>query len=84
LVGVALAWQFAFLLIARDVVRHRLFMLPAMVEKFSFAASVFALHARGRVPSLAVGFAAVDLMLGILFVIAFMASREHSAGDGGA
>ena len=34
--GVAVAWQCAFLLIARDVERFRPFMLPAMVEKVSF------------------------------------------------
>ena len=32
-IGVALAWQFVFLLIAHDVPRHRLLMLPAILEK---------------------------------------------------
>jgi hypothetical protein len=32
---VALAWQVAFLIIARDVQRYRLFMLPAILEKLS-------------------------------------------------
>src|SRR6476659_5533437 len=48
-IGVAVAWQFAFLLIARDVDRYRLIMLPAIVEKISFGAAVLVLFAQGRV-----------------------------------
>ena len=38
--GVTLAWQFLFLVIASDPIRHRTAMLPAMLEKASFAAAV--------------------------------------------
>jgi hypothetical protein len=38
-IGVTLAWQLAFLVIALDPVRDRLLMLPAMFEKFSFVAA---------------------------------------------
>ena len=33
---VALAWQFAFLVIGRDPIRFRPMMLPAMLEKFGY------------------------------------------------
>src|SRR5438552_4010753 len=33
-VGVGLAWQFAFLVIAQDPVRFRIMMLPSVLEKF--------------------------------------------------
>ena len=38
-IGVALAWQLFFFIIAKDPVRYRLGMLPAIVEKVSFAAA---------------------------------------------
>ena len=35
-VGVALAWQFVFLIISRDPVRYRLLMLPSILEKLAW------------------------------------------------
>ncbi len=69
--GVALAWQLAFLLIARDVVRYRLFMLPAVAEKLLFVLPVAMLWAQGRVAAPTLGFAAIDLLLAILFFVSF-------------
>ena len=37
-IGVALSWQFVFLLIARDVQRYRPLMLMGVLEKVSFRA----------------------------------------------
>src|SRR5260221_1172778 len=39
-VGLALAWQVAFLFIARDPVRYRPLMIPSMIEKFSYGGAV--------------------------------------------
>jgi hypothetical protein len=71
-VGVALAWQVAFLIISLDPPRYRLLMLPAMIEKFSFAGAVFVLLALRRVapPLLAAGL--FDFTLGVLFVAAYL------------
>src|SRR3954447_2834760 len=46
--GVAVAWQFAFLIIARDPVRHRPLMVPAVQEKASFGLPAVALWLGGR------------------------------------
>lgn len=75
-VGVALAWQFAFLIIARDVHRYRIFMLPAMAEKFLYSTSVFALFLNGRVSPFPVGPAALDFLLGVLFVVSFVSLKK--------
>src|SRR5258706_15256646 len=48
-VSVALAWQVAFLIIARDPVRYRLIMLPGILEKWGFAAGGIVLIASHRV-----------------------------------
>ena len=47
--GVTLAWQFMFLVIGSDPIRFRRAMLPAMVEKASFAVAIPTLYALERV-----------------------------------
>lgn len=75
-IGTALAWQFVFLLIARDVLRYRVFMLPAIAEKMLFSVPVFVLYALGRVPAMTVGAAALDFLLGLLFFAAWRSTRS--------
>lgn len=79
--GVALVWQVAFLLIARDVERYRPFMLVAVLEKLAFGLAAVALFAAARVPALVMVFGGIDLALGALFVLAHRATRP--AADAG-
>ena len=44
-----LAWQFAFLVIARDPVRFRLMMIPSVIEKFGYGASLLVLYFQQRI-----------------------------------
>jgi hypothetical protein len=74
-VGVTLAWQVAFLVIAQDPVRYRLFMLPAILEKASFGVASLVLYAQGRIPALLALFGIIDLALGVLFAEAFRRTR---------
>ena len=74
-IGVALAWQFVFLLIARDVERYRPLMLIGVVEKLSFGVAVAILYAWNRVSPGVLGAGVIDLALGALFVLAFHATR---------
>ena len=78
-IGVAFAWQFAFLVIARDPVRFRPLILPAALEKFLFTTSTFVLFAGGRVNGVTAGAAAVDLLLGTLFVVSYVRLAERIA-----
>jgi hypothetical protein len=71
-VGVAVAWQVAFLVIARDPVRFRPLMIPAVLEKASFGIAVALLFAAGRVSRTTLVFGILDLILGTLFVAAFL------------
>jgi hypothetical protein len=73
-IGVALAWQFAFLLIASDVKRYRMFMLPAVLEKLAFGVPAIVLHLQGRATALVAGFGAIDLLLAAGFVLAYLAT----------
>ena len=81
-VGCALAWQIAFVVMARDPVRFRPMMLPSMVEKFSYGIAVVALVLQGRTNRRDLVFAATDLTLGALFVAAWFATRERGSKDG--
>jgi hypothetical protein len=74
-VGVALAWQVAFLIVARDPVRYRLLMLPAILEKASFGIAALVLFAQQRVPGAVLVFGLIDLVWGALFGAAFRATR---------
>jgi hypothetical protein len=70
-VGLALAWQLAFFFIASDPVRYRPLMIPSMVEKFSYAAAVIILVLEARTNRSDLLFAGTDLLLGVLFVVAY-------------
>jgi len=75
-IGVALAWQFVFFVIACDVQRYRLLMLPAILEKLSFGVAALVLDAQGRAAALVAGAGLIDLFLALFFALAFRASRS--------
>ena len=79
-IGVAIAWQLVFLIIANDVVRYRPLMLAALVEKFSFAGAVAILYFMGRVSIGVLVAGTLDLILGGLFVVAYLATRASGRG----
>jgi hypothetical protein len=70
-VSVGLAWQVAFIVIAWDPVRFRLMIIPSILEKFGYGVSLIVLYLQNRLHSSDLTFAGVDLLLGVLFVIAF-------------
>jgi len=71
-VGVAVAWQFAFLVIARDPARYRLLMIPAVLEKLSFGIAALVLFTQQRIPAPALAGGLLDLVWAALFLIAFL------------
>lgn len=70
-IGVALAFQVAFLVIGTDPVRYRAMMIPSVIEKFSYGFACLALMAQGRLPGVVLVFACIDMALGSLFIISF-------------
>jgi hypothetical protein len=76
-VGVAVAWQLAFLVISRDPLRHRPLMLPSVVEKASFGIAGAVLFIQGRLSSFMFGAAMADSVLGVLFIIAWIATSTR-------
>jgi hypothetical protein len=70
--GCALAWQFAFAVIAKDPVRFRAMMIPSVFEKFSFAAAQTVLFMQHRLHPSDFFLGGIDALLGVLFLIAFI------------
>jgi hypothetical protein len=77
--AVALAWQVAFLVIGSNPVRFRPVMVLAMIEKFGFVATLAVLFAAGRISAVDAQPLWPDLVLGLLFVGAFRATRPGAA-----
>jgi len=78
-VGLTLAWQIAFLIISTNPERYRVFMIPSILEKFSYTIALIVLYSYGRIDSFLMWFAGIDGILGLLFLIAFLktAKPEH-------
>ena len=79
-VGVAVAWQAAFLVIARDPARFRPLMVPAVLEKATFGLAAVLLWLGGRLAALMLVAGLIDLTLGVLFVVAYV--RTAPGPDG--
>jgi hypothetical protein len=71
-VGVTLVWQLTFLFIAADPVRYRPLMIPAIFEKLVYSIPVIILVLQKRMRPSDLVFSAIDLSLGILFVLAYL------------
>jgi hypothetical protein len=81
--GVAVAWQVAFLIIARDPQRFRPIIPAAILEKLTFCVACVVLLALGRIPLIVAMGGAGDFILGTLFTISyFRLSRTRSSITG--
>jgi hypothetical protein len=79
--SVTMAWQIAFLLIGSSPARFRPLMIPSIIEKFGFVATVAMLHGQARITAADATAAAPDLLLGVLFIAAFVkTSRSDQPG----
>jgi hypothetical protein len=83
-IGVAIAWQIAFLIIGSNPARFRTFMIPAMIEKFGYVATLLFLYSQSRISALDMQPAIPDGLLGLLFVAAFLRTRTSGARSSGA
>ena len=69
--SVALAWQIAFLVIGSNPTRFRLLMIPTILEKLGYVATLLVLYSLGRISKMDASPALPDLVLGLLFIAAF-------------
>jgi hypothetical protein len=76
-ISVALAWQIAFLVIGSNPTRFRPLMIPSMLEKFGYVMTLAVLYGQTRISAADAQAAVPDLLLGILFIVAFAKTRPH-------
>ncbi len=69
--GVGIAWQIAFLIMAQDPIRFRPMIIPSVFEKFSFGIAAIVLFCQQQLPTMLLGEAVIDLVLGVLFMVAW-------------
>jgi hypothetical protein len=70
-VSVGLAIQIVFFVIARDPVRLRPMMIPSVLEKFGYGATLIALYLQHRLHPQDLALGGVDILFGALFLAAF-------------
>ncbi len=80
-VGLGLAWQVAFIIIATDPVRFRPLMIPSVLEKVSYGAAVIVLVLQQRMRKSDLVFADTDLLLGFLFIIAYFKTSSRATNE---
>ena len=78
-VGVALVWQFAFLVISRDVLRFRPLMPICVLEKVAFGVPCVLLYLQGRIGLDMLLPGCFDLTLGVFFLLAYRATAPHGS-----
>jgi hypothetical protein len=70
--AVALTWQLAFLVIAWNPMRFRPFILLGVVEKLSYVITLAVLYQQARISTDDAMAVLPDLLLGVLFLAAFI------------
>ena len=84
-IGIVVAWQLAFLLIARDPARFRALMPVTVIEKLAFGLPVILLYSHQRLTGTVLGFGILDLLWGALFAVSYLATsprRARTEGEG--
>ena len=77
-VGVTLVWQIAFLIIGSNPIRFRPLMIAAVLEKFSYMATMTTLYAQGRLAFGQFAIVSPDAILCVLFAVAFIKTPSEA------
>jgi len=75
-IGVALLWQLVFILIATDPARYRPIMAVTILEKMVYTIPVLILYSSGKATMSTLIPALVDPIFGVLFVTAYLKTRD--------
>jgi hypothetical protein len=70
-ISVGLAFQAVFFVIAGDPIRLRPMMIPSVLEKFGYGATLLVLYFQNRLHPQDLALGGVDLLFGVLFLAAF-------------
>jgi hypothetical protein len=79
-VSVGPAFQAAFFVIALDPVRLRPMMIPSVLEKFGYGATLLVLYLQNRLHPQDLALGGIDVLFGLLFLAAFFKSgNSHTS-----
>ena len=79
-VSVGLAFQAAFFVIAIYPVRLRPMMIPSVLEKFGYGATLLVLYLQNRLHPQDLALGGIDVLFGLLFLAAFFKSgNSHTS-----
>jgi len=73
---VGLAFQIAFFVISQDPVRLRPMMIPSVLEKFGYGATLIVLYLQNRLHPQDLALGGIDLLFGVLFLAAFFRTAD--------
>jgi len=73
-----MAWQIAFLMIGSNPARLRPLMIPAILEKLGYVGTLIVMYLGARIPAADTQPVVPDLLLGVLFIVAFVRTRNAS------
>ncbi len=80
-ISVGLAFQPIFIVIARDPVRLRPVMIPSVLEKFGYGATLLALYLENRLHPQDLALGGIDVLFGVLFLAAFIQTSDLKTGS---
>ena len=80
-ISVGLAFQFAFIVIAIDPVRLRAMMIPSVLEKFGYGATLLVLFVQNRLHPQDLALGGIDVLFGVLFLAAFFTTSGLKTGN---
>jgi len=75
--GVTIAWQVLFLVLATDPLRYRAMILPSILEKIGFGVPAIFLFAQGRIPLIVLSLGSLDWILAGLFIAAYVSTGRE-------
>jgi hypothetical protein len=76
-----MAWQIAFLVIGSNPARFRPLMIPAILEKLGYVGTLVVMYLSGRIPTADTQPVIPDLLLGLLFIVAFVRTRTPARDE---
>lgn len=79
--GVALAWQIAFLIVSTNPVKYRVLMLPGILEKIGFGVAAVVLYLQQRTDITMAAAGGIDLAWAVLFAMAYWTCRGNASPE---
>ena len=78
-VGVGLAWQVLFLVLASDPVRYRAMIFPSILEKVGYGMALIVLYSQHRVALTTLAIGSGDWIFAFLFLAAYFKTKPGRA-----